>query len=113
MKLLRKIEVLIRYVVWCIQRLKAPTTYDKVYYNGGYHYIKYGNPNWTIKGKPEQLKTSEFKVCRGIKRDWRVFKQRFRFQMSNWYSIDNRTALFTRISYKDWNDIFFGRIIRT
>ena len=96
------------YVVWALKQLKEPTSYDKVLYNGKTYYIKYGNPNWKLDGIQAQKKKEDFKIIRSLKRDIEVFKQRYKFQMSSWYSIDTyKKPLFRRISYKSHNNISF------
>ena len=105
---MRKLIVKLMYVVWAVSQLKEPTSYDQVIYEGEKRYIKYGNPHWKIDGISQQVKSSEFKIVRGLKRDWRVFKQRYSFQMSSWYRIDTwNKPIFRRISYKNSSNISF------
>ncbi|UII80067.1 hypothetical protein [Flagellimonas sp. CMM7] len=112
MQILRKLEVKIRYVLWAISQLKHPTSYDKVKHQTGEFIIKYGNPNWIFvashHGK-KQFKSTEFKVIRSRSRDWRVFKEKMKFQLGYWYNIDYQNPLFSRISYKNSDNIYFQR----
>lgn len=108
-QIIRKLEVKIRYVIWAITQLKEPTSYDTVIFNGRQHWIEYANPHWKIKNIPGQLKKQDFKIVRGFKRDIRVFKQRYKFQKTSWYSIDYRNPFFTRISYMSSDNIHFQK----
>lgn len=107
--LLRKLEVKIRYAIWAYQRLSYPTTYDKINYQGELGYCQNGvnAPYWKISLKDERVHERHLLVIRDFKRDFRVFKQHYNFQMSYWYSIDYRNPLFSRISYLNSSNIKF------
>lgn len=109
MKLFRKLEVKIRYIIWAFKMLSYPTTYDKINYQGTLGVLTNGvnAPRWKTNITKNQIHQNTFLVIRGFKRDFRVFKQRYSFQMSSWYYIDYRNKLGSRISYYNSNDIRF------
>src|SRR5690606_10150999 len=108
-KIMRKIEVKIRYIVWAYKRLSFPTTYDKINYQGdeGYCINGVNSPMWLTSLSNQRIHESKFLVIRSVKRDIIVFKEHYLFQLRYWYSIDNRNKLFTRISYYNSNNIKF------
>jgi len=101
-KMIRKIEVRIRYIIYALKTIGNPHLMEKVTYKGEKCSLIQGvnNPYWDLLPlSPENLAKdhryiyhnihiSEFKLQPFIKRFWFVFKSSYRFAMGYWYSID-------------------------
>lgn len=103
MKLFRKLEVKIRYMIWSYKRLDYPTTGDEINYQGSIGYCVHGidQPFWRITLSDHKVHENKFLVIRSFKRDWRVFWERYNFQMDYWYMIDCNGPMFTNIKYDE------------
>lgn len=117
---MRKIEVLIRQVVWSFKQTFKPTTYDLVIYQGRKYFIKSsltGENVWNLfeSGTKEPthryIDGDDIKVVQSLKRFISVFKKHLKFQKQNWMLIDCENPVGTRLCYNNSDDITFGRSV--
>lgn len=111
---MRKLEVKIRQIIWALNRLRTPSTYDLVIYKGNKYYVKSsltGHNIWNLsiggEIKYRLIKGEELRVVYSFKRAKRVFKEMMRFQETSWQSIDLSKPLGTRLSYYNSDNIRF------
>lgn len=115
---MRKIEVKIRQIIWCLKGIFEINNYDLVFYNNKKYYVKsslVGNDIWDLYNekdlKPEYkyIKGFELKIIHSLIRCKRVFKFKMSFQKSSWQSIDYNNKLGTRLSYLNSDNIYFSK----
>lgn len=106
MKTLRKLVVLIQYVLFALKRVNRPHIGDIVTYKGKSAMLIQGimDPYWSLmqdKERFDKVHVSEFKLMCPIKGRIYRFKESLKFQLGYWYLIDtNKSKIFNRISYK-------------
>lgn len=115
--MIRKIEVLIRILVWSFNQTFKPTTYDDVVYNGKHYYIKSSFTGYNIWNLYESesreqihsyIKGSDLKIIHSLRRFRVVFKGNLNFQLNNWYMIDCSKPIGSRLSYNNSDNIKFS-----
>lgn len=115
---MRKIEVIIRQLVWAFMQSFKPTSYDIVIYKGKRYYIKYNFSSeniWNLFDLNDHslvkahVKGSDLKIVQSLKRFVNVFKTHLTFQKQNWGSIDYCNPVGTRLSYNNSDDIYFHK----
>lgn len=111
---MRKLEVRIRQIIWALNKSLKVNNWDEVMYNGKKYYAKsslIGNDIWDLYNDGEEIlyykNGKDLRIIHSWKRFKRVFKEMLYFQKSSWGLIDQNKPLFTRLSYKNSEDIKF------
>ena len=113
---MRKLEVKIRQIIWALNKIIKPTTYDIVLFNGNKYFIKSsltGDNIWNLYkmgvDKPiyMHIRGNEFKIIHSLDRFVKCFKNHMKFQVQSWQQIDERKPIGTRLSYYNSDNIRF------
>lgn len=109
---MRKVIVLISYIIYAFKRIPKPHIGDVVKYNGINCMLIQGvaNPYWDLLPMTQEnmgrdtreiyrrVHVTKFHLDKSLKRKIWAFKASMKFKMQNWYSIDVRNSLFSKVS---------------